>query len=105
MAFSPDGQRIVSGSEDRTVRVWDTLSGVCLEVCAGDEYQYQTPPTQPVSPWQVARREEVSAIITTGTDQPIAWCPERLLWSDSAGRIWVGSTTEHVVILALEGRP
>ncbi len=27
MAFSPDGQRIVTGSDDRTARVWDAASG------------------------------------------------------------------------------
>ena len=27
IAFSPDGSRIVSGSDDKTVRVWDTLTG------------------------------------------------------------------------------
>jgi WD40 repeat protein len=25
--FSPDGTRIVSGSEDITIRIWDTMSG------------------------------------------------------------------------------
>ncbi|KIN95038.1 hypothetical protein M404DRAFT_68281, partial [Pisolithus tinctorius Marx 270] len=28
VAFSPDGKRIVSGSRDKTVRVWDVVGGV-----------------------------------------------------------------------------
>jgi uncharacterized protein with WD repeat len=35
VAFSPDGQYIVSGSDDITVRVWDATSGECLHVLEG----------------------------------------------------------------------
>ena len=30
VSFSPDGSRIVSGSYDNTVRVWDAVSGECV---------------------------------------------------------------------------
>ena len=35
--YSPDGRRIVSGSEDGTVRVWDTESAAEAAVLRGDE--------------------------------------------------------------------
>jgi WD40 repeat protein len=35
VAFSPDGTRIVTGSFDQTVRIWDTATGTELKVLAG----------------------------------------------------------------------
>lgn len=35
VAFTPDGDRVISGSEDATLRVWDPRSGVCLLVIEG----------------------------------------------------------------------
>src|SRR5262249_33473964 len=35
VAFSPDGQRIVTGSGDRTVRVWDVKTGTTLAELKG----------------------------------------------------------------------
>ena len=38
VALSPDGRRIVSGSWDRSVRVWDAESGACVATLEGHSY-------------------------------------------------------------------
>ena len=35
VGFCADGTRIVSGSEDRSVRVWDAATGACLQTLKG----------------------------------------------------------------------
>ncbi|RYO77350.1 hypothetical protein DL764_010226 [Monosporascus ibericus] len=35
VAFSADGSRLASGSEDRTVKVWDAATGACLSTLEG----------------------------------------------------------------------
>ncbi|MBW4515807.1 MAG: hypothetical protein KME11_11330 [Timaviella obliquedivisa GSE-PSE-MK23-08B] len=37
IAFSPDGQQLITGSEDQTVRLWETSTGECLRVLSGHD--------------------------------------------------------------------
>jgi WD40 repeat protein len=39
LAFTPDGQRLLSGGEDRTIRVWDLCSGEELYSLPGHEHR------------------------------------------------------------------
>ena len=32
VVFSADGQRLASGSVDKTIKVWDTAMGACLQM-------------------------------------------------------------------------
>ena len=35
VTFSPDGQRLASGSNDNTIKIWDPASGQCLQTLKG----------------------------------------------------------------------
>ena len=38
VAYSPDGTKIISGSEDKTIKIWDANTGACLKTLEGHKY-------------------------------------------------------------------
>jgi len=93
VAVSPDGRFIVSGSDDRTVKVWEAESGQLLRSLAGHTGGVNAVAVSPDRRW----------IISGSDDHTIrAWDPESgesrvLFWNDAAirslalsraGRLW-----------------
>ncbi len=79
--FSPDGARIVSGSDDNTVRVWDAASGKELLVLRGHE-----------EPVNAAGFSPDGARIVSGSE-------------DNTVRVWDAASGKELLVLRGHERP
>ena len=107
VAFSPDGGRIVSGSDDNSVRVWDAASGECLEVIDGTGDVEAIAAGSDQRPYRALERSGETVIEDARTGAPIAVFPIALkhITTHPSGRQWAGAVSNHVYLLALEGDP
>lgn len=61
VAYSPDGTKIISGSLDDTIKIWDANTGECLQTLVGH--------IEPV--WSVAFSPDGTKIISGSLDHTI----------------------------------
>jgi hypothetical protein len=75
VAFSPDGQRIVTGSDDNTAKVWDVASGEALLTLKGHRARI----------WSVAFSPDGQRIVTG------SW--------DATAKVWEAASGQELVTL------
>ena len=75
-AFSPDGSRIVTASQEKTARIWDTATGKQLQVLRGHE----------AGLWTVVFSPDGSRVLTASEDK--------------TARLWDAATGQQIAVLS-----
>jgi len=100
--------RIVSGSEDDTVRVWDSETGECLDVIpgSGDVIAIAAGISSGL-PWRAIGRNQETVIEPTDGGDPVGRFPIALrnIITHPNGRDWTGGNANHLCIFTLKGEP
>ena len=88
VAVMPNG-RIVSGSGDHTLKVWDVSSGQCLQTLSGHNWpaRGRRPVEQRVDRSSTPRRAQVSCVVALSNGRVVSGSSDNTLkvWEDVEG--------------------
>ena len=105
VAYSPDGQHIISGSADNSIKIWDAATGNCLQTLTGHTRYLQNPMQKSVYAkynkyicwvWSVAYSPDGQHIISGSGDKSVK------IWDAATGNCLQTLTghTSHVFSVA-----
>lgn len=110
VAFSSDGRRLASRALGRETRLWELATGKCLEVIDGTGDVTSVVQCPSMFPWRALSRSNETVLEEAASRQCAAWFPAVLdedaaIVAHPSSRLWAGSVSNHVHIVALEGPP
>jgi WD40 repeat protein len=100
VAFSADGNRLLSTAADGSECTWSAVNGKCLETRNAGEALTSDPPT-PLR----AKVDRLETTVETAAGVAVAWFPATpaALQVHPSGLIWAGASGNHLLVFLLEG--
>jgi WD40 repeat protein len=101
-----DGLRILSSSLDRTVRVWNAITGEGLETGVGKMDLEALAAGPEAYRWWASRRDMKLVIGDAATSQELAYlaATPNYVVTHPNGRLWAAAAGNHLMLFALEGK-
>ncbi|WPJ63730.1 hypothetical protein SMAC4_13672 [Sordaria macrospora] len=104
VAFSPDGQRLASGSWDNTIKIWDSASRSCLQAISTSTLITDIS-FDPTSRYLLTNIGRINMVTETTESQVVLEIPESHGYGLGEDRPWITCNSQNVLWLPPNYRP